>query len=90
MLLEIKEYLRLYDDSDDELLQSLIYSAETYFINAGIKIESFVDDKLYQLALKLLVNHWYSHHEVVGSADKLAFSLEAILNQLKYGDKNAL
>lgn len=36
-LKEIKEYLRVDFDEDDILLQTLIYAAEEYLLNAGIK-----------------------------------------------------
>ena len=50
--------------------------------NAGIKKD--YQNELYNLAIKLLVIHWYENREIVGSANKLAFSLENIITQLQY------
>ena len=78
---EIKEYLRIDTDLDDGLLNSLVIAAKEYLKNAGA---AKTEAPLYDLAVKLLVAHWYENREVVGKADKLAFSLEAIITQLKY------
>lgn len=82
MIEEIKLYLRLDEDYDDLLLQNLVNSAILYLKNAGVKDGSETD--LYNLAIKMLVLHWYENREIVGKADKLAFSLDSIITQLKY------
>ena len=81
MLEEIKEYLRIDDDIEDSLINSLIESANIYMVNAGVK--NFEND-LYKLAIKMLVLHWYENREIIGEAKKLAFSLDNIITQLKY------
>ena len=82
---EIKNYLRIDNNLDDDLLINLVIAAHAYLINAGVMK---AEGPLYDLAVKLLVAHWYENREVVGKADKLAFSLEAIITQLKYcGDE---
>ena len=78
MLDEVKLYLKIDNDEDDNLLKSLI----EYLINAGCKI--YEENDLSKLAINLLVGHWYENREVIGKADKLAFSLESIIIQLKY------
>ena len=87
---EIKGYLRVDFEEDDILLQTLIYAAEEYLLNAGIKKD--YSKSLYKLAISLLVKHWYDNRDsvAIGSATKkLEFSLNSILVQLKYcGDKN--
>ena len=50
-------------------------------LNAGVK--NFEND-LYKLAIKMLVLHWYENREVIGNANKLSFSLDNIITQLKY------
>ncbi|HBF0961167.1 TPA: phage gp6-like head-tail connector protein [Clostridioides difficile] len=82
MLDEVKLYLKIDNDEDDNLLKSLIESAKVYLINAGCKI--YEENDLLKLAINLLVGHWYENREVMGKADKLAFSLESIIIQLKY------
>lgn len=82
MLQEIKEYMKIDEDYDDMLIQTLISSAETYLYNSGVRQEYSND--LYGLAIKMLVLHWYENREVIGEAKKLAFSLENIITQLTY------
>jgi len=81
MLEEIKNYMKIDDDVDDSLINSLIESANIYMVNAGVK--NFEND-LYKLAIKMLVLHWYENREVIGNANKLSFSLDNIITQLKY------
>lgn len=81
-LLEIKGYLRLDDTSEDWLIEGLQSTGEKYLENAGIKKD--YKNPLYKLAINLLVSHWYENREPTGKADRLAFSLDNIILQLKY------
>ena len=78
---EIKLYLRLDHDEEDSLLDGLLSSATEYLKNAGCVV---TEGKLYNLAIKILVSHWYENREVVGKADRLTHSLDSIITQLKY------
>ena len=82
MLEEIKEYMRIDEDHEDILIQTLITSAEIYLSNAGVIVG--YENPLYGLAVKLLVLHWYENREVIGDAKKLAYSLDNIITQLAY------
>lgn len=79
---ELKLYLRVDGDEDDSVLADLKKAAEEYLSNAGVAKN--YDKELYKLAIKLLVSHWYENRAIVGKADKLAFSLDSIILQLKY------
>ena len=81
MLEEIKNYMRIDEDYDDSLINSLIEAANLYMLNAGVKN---TENDLYKLAIKMLVLHWYENREVIGEAKKLAFSLDNIITQLQY------
>ena len=81
MLEEIKNYMRIDEDYDDNLINSLIEAANLYMLNAGVKN---TENDLYKLAIKMLVLHWYENREVIGEAKKLAFSLDNIITQLQY------
>ena len=67
---EIKLYLRIDTDDEDELLSSLQLSAEEYLLNAGI--EKDYEKQLYKLAVKLLISNWYENRNPVltGSISK--------------------
>jgi uncharacterized phage protein (predicted DNA packaging) len=79
---EIKSFLRIDGTEEDALVTALQLGAEEYLDNAGV-IKDYTKE-LYKLAVKLLVGHWYEHREIVGKSDKLAFSLDSIILQLKY------
>lgn len=81
-LQEIKEYLRIDGDEEDNLLVGLQLAAEKYLENAGITKD--YDNALYKLAVKLIVCHWYENREPTGNAQELAFSLRHIIAQLKH------
>lgn len=79
---DLKLFLRIDDYEEDDLIRGLQLSAEEYLNNAGVKKD--YSKELYKLAIKLLVTHWYNNREVIGSTEKLAFSLDTIILQLKY------
>lgn len=83
---EMKEYLRVDGEDEDTAISELIEMAETYLINAGciVKDENQKPINLAKLAVKQLVVHWYENREPVGKADRLTFSLDNIMTQLKY------
>lgn len=81
MLEEILLHLRIDNDYELEYITSLIYAAKAFLKNAGVIEEK---SELYKLAIKILVSHWYENREVTGKADKLAYSLDSIITQLKY------
>ena len=84
MLEEIKNYMRIDEDYDDNLINSLIEAANIYMVNAGVKN---LENDLYKLAIKMLVLHWYENRDVVliGSISKnLEFTMKNIITQLQY------
>jgi len=82
MLEKIKEYLKIDGNDEDITVQALITSAELYLKNAGV-LEDY-QNELYDLAIKMLVLHWYENREIIGNAKKMAFSLDNIITQLQY------
>lgn len=86
-LSEAKKYLRLEDDYTDEDsdITTLISAAEAYLVNAGCILET--GNELAKLAIKILVVNWYENRsiEITGpNFNKIKFSLDAIIMQLKY------
>lgn len=83
LLEEVKEFLRVDGDTDDNLITSLILSANRFIKNAtNPNVDT--DTELYKTALKMLVAHWYENREPIGKATTLAFSLTDILIQLSF------
>lgn len=82
---ELKLFLRIDDNEEDNLVQALQLSAEEYLANSGITKD--YSKELYKLAIKILVSHWYENRsvETIGkNVSKIAFGLDTILIQLKY------
>lgn len=82
LLIEVKDFLRLDLDYDDKELSSLIIASDSYLKNAGCIIN--YDNTLYVLAIKMLSSHWYENKSVIGSDEKMTYSLQHIIMQLKY------
>jgi hypothetical protein len=85
---EAKVWLR--EDSDDEAvlkeIQDMIDAAEIYITN-GSGYNFLTPNKLADLAVKVLVTHWYEFRGsvLIGSISKeIEFSLKSILAQLSY------
>ena len=79
---DIKLFLRIDGSDEDVLIQALQFAAEEYMANAGV-IKNY-EKFLYSLSIKILVGHWYENRNAVGKTDKMAFSLESMITQLKY------
>jgi uncharacterized phage protein (predicted DNA packaging) len=80
---ELKKYLRVDEDDDYDLIEDLQLAAEEYLTIAGISKN--YEMKLYALAIKLLVAHWYDNRMIHSNKEqvKLSFGLDEIIMQLK-------
>lgn len=95
----IKTFLRIDESEDDGVLALLIVAAKGYLDDAGVvEKESLSDDAdpaekkrieqyiaKYKLAVMLLVALNYENRNPGMKIDKLSFSLESIILQLKTG-----
>ena len=85
---EMKKYLRIDYDGEDNEIEAFISAAEEYLQNAGIKKRD--DSDLYKLAVKLLVSQWYSNRIPVGTVTQaMNYSLQRIIMQLQLGEDDA-
>ena len=73
-LQEVKEYLRIDIDEDDQLLQTLITAAVEYLKNATGKEYPATDEEgnainyeIEKIYLKLLLAHWYENRTPAGN-----------------------
>lgn len=82
-LTELKTYLRIDHDLDDELLKMLVSTAEK-FILGSIEVEK-TDDERFNYAVTLLVSHW--HENRVGTStqalNEIPFGVTALIQQLR-------
>jgi uncharacterized phage protein (predicted DNA packaging) len=79
---DVKQYIRVDDDTDDAQIIALIQASSAYLTNAGIGEEK-AEKPLYKLAQMMLVGHWYDNREPTGNATKLAHGLAGIILQLQ-------
>ncbi|WP_024615838.1 head-tail connector protein [Clostridium sp. Ade.TY] len=92
---EVKEYLKVDYDDEDDLLNELIEVAEEYLYAAtGKKFDS--TNKRAKLYCRVLVNEWFKDRALTENStknlnvtQKIRFTLQSILTQLKFeGDTN--
>ena len=80
---EVKEYLKIDYNDEDDLLLELINTAENYLYNAtGTHFDN--SNRLAKLYCRVLVNEWYENRGFTGT-NKIKYTLQSILTQLKYG-----
>ncbi|MCI6925555.1 head-tail connector protein [Butyricicoccus porcorum] len=60
-LLEVKAYLRIDGSGEDDLLQSLIASAEAYMAKSGVPEQP--EDPTWKLLRNVLVLHFYDRRD---------------------------
>lgn len=83
---EVKSYLRIDFDDDDNDLQDLIDCAEAYLQNATNKTFDSTN-KLAKLYCKALIGDWYDDRALMESrktSEKVKFTLSSIMLQLQY------
>ncbi len=82
-LTELKTYLRIDHDLDDELLKMLVSTAEK-FILGSIEVEK-TNDERFNYAVTLLVSHWYENR--IATSEKafaeIPFGVTALIHQLR-------
>lgn len=80
-LSEIKTYLHIVTDVDDELLQSLQQAAQLYIENTtGKKYDD--TNELHKLLCKLLITHFYEHRDAIDTTTGAAVvphSIDALM-----------
>ncbi len=85
---EVKKYLRVDDNEEDDVIQSLIMAADSYLKKSTGKLMSgtnkIENDELYNMCLKLLIAHWYENRgvEIAGNLTKISHSVDALINHI--------
>ena len=85
---ETKNFLKVDFDDEDEEIQDCIDAAEEYLKSATGK-EFTSENKRAKRYCKVLVNEWYKDRNLMQdkkTSDKVRFTLQSIINQLKFGD----
>jgi len=85
---EIKQYLRIEHDEDDQLIESMKTMAETYIANSIGDVDKEQD--LYRFAVVMLIGHWYETREIArigNNSYNIPHAFDSIILQLKYCQK---
>lgn len=102
LLVELKEYLRIDGDYEDQSLSMFIKSAQSYLENAGVNQPSnyylSVEGKdvfaQHRLAIIMLATHYYENRIVYSNGNKntnvLPYGLQSMILQLKWVNPNEL
>ncbi|MEG1825145.1 MAG: head-tail connector protein, partial [Cloacibacillus sp.] len=72
-LAQVKTYLRVGDDNDDDEIQASLDAAVIYLKGKTAKTKRvdgaaetpIEDDALFQIALKQMIAHWYENRDIV-------------------------
>ncbi|AJD91538.1 hypothetical protein JMA_22210 [Jeotgalibacillus malaysiensis] len=88
-LQQLKEYLRIDYDDDDETLKSLHKRAKISVRNQVGVIDVSIEDakEQYDQACAMLVQHWYDNREsfrIGNNAYEIPHSLNSLLRELRY------
>lgn len=76
---EMKQYLRVDFQDDDEFLENALRSAETLCVDvARLSAEDFAKEPMAKIAIMYAVAYWYEHREDADHHD-LTLSLRSLL-----------
>lgn len=79
MLEEVKEFLRVYDDHNDAIIQAMIDSAIEVIEGATGHEFGNSNDALERMCVKLLVRHWFDNE-----TEDIPYGIQTIMTQLEY------
>lgn len=77
---EVKNYIRVDYDEDDDNITTFILSAETFLKSHGVKKD--YENKLYKIAIFMLVSIWYDNRGLQEQAREIPFGVTRIIRQL--------
>lgn len=80
---EIKVFLRIDDESEDNLLNALMLASEEYLLGAGI--EKDYSKEMYKLTVKMLVSNWYENRNITDkNLQEIPYGLKYLIIQQQY------
>lgn len=80
---EIKVFLRIDDDIENELLNGLMLAAEEYLKGAGI--EKDYTKEIYKLTVKMLVANWYENRNMTDKKlEEIPYGIKSLIIQQQY------
>ena len=85
---EAKTFCRIDNDDEDDLIKTLLKTAEDYMISACGNHFNKESEKA-KLCQGILVNHWYENRTIMGYRKALPYSIENLLLQLRYDSESS-
>ena len=86
---DVKNYLRIDYNEDDNLLQSLMVAAENYLNDAICNLEEGLKEEKFKERAKILmyviIQDWYDNRES-GESKDFNYTIRSIMTQLQAGD----
>lgn len=80
---EIKMFLRIDEDTEDELLTGLMLAAEEYLLGAGI--EKDYTKEVYKLTVKMLITNWYENRNMTDKKlQEIPYGIKSLIVQQQY------
>lgn len=80
---EVKEFLRIDDETEDGLLNGLMLASEEYLLGAGI--EKDYSREIYKLTVKMLIANWYENRNVTDKKlNEIPYGLKHLIIQQQY------
>ncbi|MCI6031574.1 head-tail connector protein [Fusobacterium varium] len=86
---DVKNYLRIDYNEDDNLLQSLMVAAENYLNDAICNLEERLKEEKFKERAKILmyviIQDWYDNRES-GESKDFNYTIRSMMTQLQAGD----
>lgn len=86
---DVKNYLRIDYNEDDNLLQSLMVAAENYLNDAICNLEECLKEEKFKERAKILmyviIQDWYDNRES-GESKDFNYTIRSMMTQLQAGD----
>lgn len=80
---EVKVFLRIDDNAEDELINGLMLAAEEYLLGAGI--EKDYSKEIYKLTVKMLIANWYENRNITDkNLQEVPYGLKYLIIQQQY------
>lgn len=80
---EIKIFLRIDDETEDNLLNALMLAAEEYLLGAGI--EKDYSKEIYKLTVKMLISNWYENRNMTDKKlQEIPYGIKSLIIQQQY------
>lgn len=87
ILSEVKEWLRIDGDEEDDLISNLIHSAESYLLTATGRRSFGSQTPVARLLCQYLITHWYEDRSFYNPTPNTikAPIITMMMTQLQYG-----